>query len=158
MPARVMRLTRGGEAKRVIRRNGSSGGRPPLGETDISLRRQLVGYIALIAAEPAPSRLSLHLRPVAAHRRILALAWGAWAAGFYSLMLLSFLLQPVQDAFGLSEAGLARLTAVAVGMSGAGGLLFGWMSDRVGRRASLGAASATCGSRRFTLFILKLDS
>jgi MFS family permease len=99
----------------------------------------------LIAADPASSRLSLHQRPVAAHRRILALAWGAWAAGFYSLMLLSFVLQPVQDAFGLSEAGLARLTAVAVGMSGAGGLLFGWMSDRLGRRASLAVAVAAFG-------------
>ena len=99
----------------------------------------------MIAIEPASSRLSLHQRPVAAHRRILALAWGAWAAGFYSLMLLSFVLQPVQDAFGLSEAGLARLTAVAVGMTGAGGLLFGWMSDRLGRRASLAVAVAAFG-------------
>jgi len=99
----------------------------------------------LTAAEPAPARLSLHLGPVAAHRRILALAWGAWTAGFLSLMLLSFVLQPVQDAFGLSEAALARLTAIGVGMSGAGGLLFGWMSDRLGRRASLAAAIAAFG-------------
>ena len=99
----------------------------------------------MTVAEPSPARLSLHLRPVAAHRRILALAWGAWASGFYSLMLLSFLLQPLQDAFALSEQGLARLTAVGVGMSGVGGLLFGWMSDRLGRRASLGAAIAAFG-------------
>jgi MFS family permease len=99
----------------------------------------------LTVAEPVPARLSLHQRPVAAHRRILALAWGAWAAGFYSLMVLSFLLQHLQDAFALSEQALARLTAVGVGMSGAGGLLFGWMSDRLGRRASLGAAIAAFG-------------
>jgi MFS family permease len=117
----------------------------------------LVGYIALTAAEPAgpaesalaptpaPLRLSLHHRPVAAHRRILALAWGAWAAGFYSLMVLSFVLQPVQDTFALSEQGLARLAGVAIGMSGVGGLLFGWMSDRLGRRASLGVAIAAFG-------------
>ena len=86
----------------------------------------------MTAAEPAPVRLSLHTRPVAAHGRILALAWGAWASGFFSLMLLSFVLQPLQDAFGLSEAALARLTAVGVGMTGAGGLLFGWLSDRFG--------------------------
>ena len=106
---------------------------------------QLLGYIALTAAEPAPARLSLHTRPVAAHGRILALAWGAWASGFFSLMLLSFVLQPLQDAFGLSEAGLARLTAIGVGMTGAGGLLFGWLSDRLGRRASLGFAIAAFG-------------
>jgi len=89
--------------------------------------------------------LSLHTRPVAAHGRILALAWGAWASGFFSLMLLSFVLQPLQDAFGLSETGLARLTAIGVGMTGAGGLLFGWLSDRLGRRASLGFAIAASG-------------
>jgi MFS family permease len=105
----------------------------------------LLGYIALATAEPAPARLSLHARPVAAHGRILALAWGAWASGFFSLMLLSFVLQPLQDAFGLSEAGLARLTAIGVGMTGAGGLLFGWLSDRLGRRASLGFAIAAFG-------------
>jgi MFS family permease len=99
----------------------------------------LVGYNAL-TAEPAAARLSLHHRPVSAHRRILALAWGAWTTGFFSLMVLSFVLQPLQDAFGFSEAGLARLTAVAVGTSGLGGLLFGWLSDRSGRRASLALA------------------
>ncbi len=89
--------------------------------------------------------LSQHQRPVAAHARILALAWATWTAGFYSLMVLTFLLQPIQDAFSLSETGLARLTAVAVGMSGVGGLLFGWMSDRLGRRLSLAVAIAAFG-------------
>jgi MFS family permease len=79
---------------------------------------------------------------VRAHRDILALAWVAWFTGFYSLMLLSFVLQPLQDAFHLSEAGLARLTAVGVGMTGVGGLLFGWMSDRLGRRLSLAVSIA----------------
>lgn len=93
-------------------------------------------------ASSNPARLSDHERPGRAHLAILAFAWGAWCAGFYSLMILSFLLQPVQDELGLSEGGLARLTAVGVGMTGVGGLLFGWMSDRFGRRASLAASIA----------------
>lgn len=102
-------------------------------------------------SEPAPGRAtpgreaalaSEQLRPGPHHRRILAFAWAAWCTGFYSLMLLSFVLQPVQDEFALSEGQLALLTAVGVGMTGAGGLLFGWMSDRLGRRASLVAAIA----------------
>jgi MFS family permease len=93
-------------------------------------------------ADSTTFRLSDHERPVRAHRQILALAWGAWCTGFYSLMLLSFVLQPIQDTFGLSEGDLARLTAVGVGMSGVGGLLFGWMSDRLGRRASLAVSIA----------------
>ena len=87
--------------------------------------------------QPAPARLSDHERPVNRHRWILAFAWGAWCTGFYSLMLLSFLLQPIQDTFGLSETNLAWLTGIGIGMSGVGGLLFGWMSDRFGRRTAL---------------------
>jgi MFS family permease len=88
-------------------------------------------------SQSAPARLSDHERPVAAHRWILAAAWGIWCTGFYSLTLLSFLLPQIQGAFGLSEGDLATLTAVGVGMTGAGGLLFGWMSDRLGRRTSM---------------------
>ncbi len=93
-------------------------------------------------ADSTPFRLSDHDRLVRAHRHILALAWGTWCTGFYSLMLLSFVLQPIQDAFRLSEGDLARLTAVGVGMSGVGGLFFGWMSDRLGRRVSLAVSIA----------------
>lgn len=93
-------------------------------------------------AAASPSRLSHHDRPARAHRSILAFAWGAWCTGFYSLMLLSFVLQPLQDTFHLSELALSRLTAVGVGATGVGGLFFGWMSDRLGRRASLATAIA----------------
>lgn len=90
----------------------------------------------------ATTRLNEHLHPGAVHRRVLLLAWGAWFTGFYTLMLLSFLLPQVQAEFGLSERELAWMTGIAVGASGAGGVLFGWMSDRWGRRASLGVAIA----------------
>ncbi|MDP9121839.1 MAG: MFS transporter [Acidobacteriota bacterium] len=92
--------------------------------------------------ETHPARLSDHQRPVAAHRRILALAWGAWCTGFYSLTLLSFLLPQLRAAFRMGDHGLAVLTAVGVGMSGVGGVLFGLLADRIGRRASLAWAVA----------------
>jgi MFS family permease len=89
-----------------------------------------------------PPRLSDHARPTGEHLRVLALAWGAWCTGFYSLMILSFLLKPIQVDLGLTEGELAWLTGVGVGMSGVGGFLFGWMSDRMGRRASLAVSIA----------------
>jgi MFS family permease len=95
-----------------------------------------------LIATQEPARLSLHERPAGAHRRILALAWGAWATGFYSLMLLSFVLGRIQEELALSERQAAWLTGIAVGTTGIGGLLFGWMSDRLGRRASIAAAVA----------------
>jgi MFS family permease len=96
----------------------------------------------LTAPRHAPARLSDHDRPVAAHRWILAAAWGIWCTGFYSLTLLSFLLPQIQGELGATEADLATLTAVGVGMTGIGGLLFGWMSDRLGRRASMALSIA----------------
>ncbi|HEX2643306.1 MAG TPA: MFS transporter, partial [Thermoanaerobaculia bacterium] len=93
-------------------------------------------------ASSSPARLSLHDRPVGEHRRILALAWGAWCTGFYSLMLLSFVLQSIQDQLGFSAADRAWLTGAGVGMTGVGGFLFGWLSDRFGRRVSLALSIA----------------
>lgn len=79
------------------------------------------------------------------HRAILLFAWGAWCAGFFSLMLLTFLLEPVKNAFGASEVGLAWLTGIAIGATGVGGFLFGWLSDQLGRRTSLRLAIVTFG-------------
>ncbi|HXU45658.1 MAG TPA: MFS transporter [Thermoanaerobaculia bacterium] len=79
-------------------------------------------------------------RPAAIHRRILGFAWGAWATGFCSLMLLSFVLSAIQKDLHLATSSLPGLTGIAVGMTGVGGFLFGWMSDRFGRRASLAVA------------------
>jgi MFS family permease len=92
-----------------------------------------------LSLPPSP-RLNAAVRPTTTHRLILVLAWGVWTLGFYSLMVFSFVLQAVQDAFKLSEGGLANLTAVAVGMTGVGGLLFGWLSDRFGRRPAVATA------------------
>jgi MFS family permease len=81
-----------------------------------------------------------------AHRRILLFAWGAWCFGFYSLTLLSFLLEPIRRDLALSELRLAWLTGVGIGATGIGGLLFGWLADRGGRRRSLWLAIATFGA------------
>ncbi len=55
-------------------------------------------------------------------------------------MLLSFLLPAIQKDLAISDSALAALTGIGVGMSGVGGFLFGWISDRWGRRASLALA------------------
>jgi MFS family permease len=78
-----------------------------------------------------------------AHRRILVFAWGGWFTGFASLMLLSFLLEPVKAAFGPTEVQLAWLTGTAIGSSGLGGFLFGWIADAFGRRTSIAIAILT---------------
>jgi len=77
------------------------------------------------------------------HWAVLAFAWAVWFCGFFSLTLLTFLLQPVQDAFGPSERGLAWLTGIAIGMTGVGGFVFGALADRLGRKTSSAIAVLT---------------
>jgi MFS family permease len=81
-----------------------------------------------------------HARPTARHWRILTFAWLVWLTGFASLMLMSFVLEPVKRAFGPSELGLAWLTGLAIGATGVGGFVFGALADRAGRRTSMAAA------------------
>lgn len=78
-----------------------------------------------------------------AHHAILAFAWGAWLFGFSSLTLFSPLGPAIQKAFKISDSELAWLTGIAIGASGAGGLLFGWLSDTLGRRLSTWIAVLT---------------
>lgn len=82
-------------------------------------------------------------RPTARHWRILVFAWLVWLTGFASLMLLSFVLEPVKQAFGPSELALAWLTGLAIGATGLGGFVYGALADRAGRRTSMAAAVAT---------------
>lgn len=84
----------------------------------------------------------LHLadRPTGAHWRILVFAWLVWLTGFASLMLMSFVLGPVQAELGLSELELAWLTGLAIGATGVGGFVFGALADRAGRRTSMAVA------------------
>lgn len=76
-------------------------------------------------------------RPVSAHYAILLFAWGAWFFGFYSLTVLSFLLGPIKAEFHASQTQAAWLLGVGIGMTGVGGFVFGWMSDRFGRKRSI---------------------
>ena len=73
----------------------------------------------------------------------LAFAWGVWLLGFYSLTVFSFLLTPIQNELHPTDLELAWLTGIAIGASGVGGLLFGWLADRMGRRTSIWLAAGT---------------
>lgn len=91
----------------------------------------------------APGLLNEALHLGRHHHLILIFAWSVWFLGFYSLTLLTFLLEPVKRAFGPTELGLAWLMGIAIGATGVGGLLFGWLADRIGRRTSIRLAVAT---------------
>jgi MFS family permease len=57
-----------------------------------------------------------------------------WLFDFYDLVLFSFLLVPISRDLGLTPGEQSTLLGVALGGSGVGGILFGYLSDRFGRR------------------------
>ena len=76
-------------------------------------------------------------RPTRRHYMILGMAWAGWAFDFYDLMLFSFLLVPIKRTLGLSDAQLSLLLGLSLAFTAFGGLLFGWLADRVGRKGVL---------------------
>ena len=75
--------------------------------------------------------------PTPKHYLILGMSWAGWLFDFYDLMLFSFLLIPIKQNLGLSDAQLSLLLGVSLASTAAGGLFFGWLADRLGRKPVL---------------------
>lgn len=66
--------------------------------------------------------------------RVWLISFLGWTFDFYDLILISFLLIPIGNDLGLSASEEALILATALGASGIGGILFGYLSDRYGRK------------------------
>ena len=92
-------------------------------------------------------------RPVGAiHRRIVALAFAAWIFDFYDLILYSFLLVPVARELHLTPAQSSLALGMSLLTTALGGIIFGFLGDRLGRKpmiattvAIYGIGTALCG-------------
>ena len=76
-------------------------------------------------------------KPTRRHYMILGMAWAGWMFDFYDLMLLSFLLVPIKRALQLSDPQLSLLLGISLASTAVGGLVFGWLADRLGRKLVL---------------------
>lgn len=67
-------------------------------------------------------------------------AWSAilgYAFDFYNLIIMAFLLVPIQKSLGVTLADTGIVVAATLGASVFGGVLFGWLGDRIGRKQAL---------------------
>src|SRR5512135_824771 len=88
-----------------------------------------------------------------------------WTFDFYDLVLFSFVLIPIGRDLHLSDRQEALLLGAALGASGIGGILFGYLSDRYGRKRvmtwtiglySLGTALTALASGPWSLLAFRL--
>ena len=82
-------------------------------------------------------RLNQADRPGREHYAILGLSWAGWLFDFYDLILYSFLLVPVAREFGLTREQSSLVLGVSLGCTAVGGIIFGRLADRFGRKAVL---------------------
>ena len=106
------------------------------------------GLRASALSEP----LMCEREPGAIHLRIVALAFAAWIFDFYDLILYSFLLVPVARELKLTPDQSALALGMSLLMTALGGVIFGFLGDRFGRRpmiattvAIYGLGTALCG-------------
>ncbi len=92
---------------------------------------------ASVTAPKSRPRLNQAARPGRDHYVILGLSWAGWLFDFYDLILYSFLLVPIAHDFGLSREESSLVLGVSLGFTAFGGVLFGRLADRVGRKAVL---------------------
>lgn len=89
-----------------------------------------------VAAERAKF-LNESEKPTRTHYVILGMSWAGWLFDFYDLMLFSFLTIPIQKTLGLSDASLSFIMGSSLAATAAGGIVFGYLADRFGRKAIL---------------------
>jgi MFS family permease len=76
-------------------------------------------------------------KPTKQHYKILIMSWAGWVFDFYDLVLYTFLLIPIGKELHLSAVALSFVLGSSLAATALGGIIFGWLSDKIGRRSVL---------------------
>lgn len=81
--------------------------------------------------------LNEYEKPTKTHYKILLMSWAGWVFDFYDLILYTFLLTLIGKDLGLSNRDLSYVLGASLAATAIGGIVFGVLSDRIGRKAVL---------------------
>src|SRR5438067_501014 len=84
----------------------------------------------------ATATLSFSQTTPAQRRTLIAAALG-WMFDAFDVMLFALVISAIVADFGISKATAGKLATLTLLASGVGGLLFGWVADRIGRTRAL---------------------
>jgi len=71
------------------------------------------------------------------HYKILGLSWAGWVFDFYDLILFTFLLIPIAKEYHFSNLEMSYVLGASLAATAIGGVIFGVLSDRFGRKPVL---------------------
>ena len=71
------------------------------------------------------------------HYRIFGLSWAGWVFDFYDLVLFTFLVSEIQSSLNITTEMLSLCLGISLFATGLGGILFGALGDRYGRKRVL---------------------
>lgn len=100
----------------------------------------------VMSEPPTLGLLSDHPHPTSLHYRILWLCFLAWIFDFYDLILFTFLLVPIARDLALTPMQSSLALGVSFLMAAVGGVFFGFIGDRFGRRPVMITTVAIYGS------------
>jgi MFS family permease len=71
------------------------------------------------------------------HYQILLMSWAGWVFDFYDLILYTFLMGSIKTELNLTDVQISFVLGASLAATAIGGILFGYLSDRFGRKKVL---------------------